>query len=146
MLRAAKSPGARFANRDSTMMHTSKIRRAAAILALGFIGGAHSADSTQSLDAIRKAAEEFVRSQIPGQPNTLEVAVGPLDERLRLAACEGPLQATLPAGATFRAKTTVAVTCRSGSRWTVYVPVSIATNVSVLILRHAALRGTRLSM
>jgi flagella basal body P-ring formation protein FlgA len=127
------------------MNQTSKIRRAAALLALSVVGGAQANDTQQSLDAIRKAAGEFVKSQIPGEPNTVEIAVGNLDERLRLAACTQPLQATLPAGGLFREKTTVAVSCSAGARWTVYVPVSIATNVSTLILRHAALRGARIT-
>jgi len=127
------------------MKQTSRIRRAAVLLALGVVSGAQAFDTSQSLDAIRKAADEFVRSQIPGEPNTLEVAVGALDGRLRLAACGQPLQASLPAGGAFREKTTVAVTCPGGTHWTVYVPVSIATNVSTLILRHAALRGTRIA-
>jgi flagellar basal body P-ring formation protein FlgA len=127
------------------MNHTSTIRRAAALLALGVVGTAQAVDTPQSLEAIRKAAQQFVRAQIPGEPNTVEISVGALDERLRLAACSKPLQAALPAGGTFREKTTVAVTCPGETRWTVYVPVSIATNVSTLVLRHAALRGTRVT-
>jgi flagella basal body P-ring formation protein FlgA len=127
------------------MNYTSKIRRATALLALGLVGSAFAAENTQSLDAIRKAAQTFVRSQIPGEPNTVEVAVGPLDERLRLAVCSEPLQASLPAGANFRPKTTIAVSCHGATRWTVYVPVSIQTKVSTLVLRHAAARGARLS-
>jgi len=127
------------------MNRTSKIRRAAALLALTVASGAQAFDASQSLDAIRKAADEFVRSQTPGEPNTVEIAVGNLDERLRLAPCGRPLQASLPAGGTFRDRTTVAVSCPGSTHWTVYVPVSIATNVSTLILRHAALRGARLA-
>jgi len=127
------------------MKHTSKTRRAAALLALGAVSGAQAFDTPQSLDAIRKAADEFVRSQIPGEPNTVEVSVGALDERLRLASCSERLQAALPAGAMFRENTTVAVTCPGSTRWTVYVPVSIVTNVSTLVLRHAAARGAHLA-
>jgi len=127
------------------MDHKSTIRRAAVLLALGAVSGAQAADGAQSLEAVRGAAEAFIRSQIPGEPNTVEIEVGALDERLRLAACAEPLRASLPAGASFREKTTVAVACHSGTRWTVYVPVSIATNVSSLVLRHAANRGARVT-
>ena len=125
------------------MRHTSKLRHAAVLLALGAVSAAQATDSTQSLEAIRQAAQMFVRSQIPGEPNTVQIAVGALDAGLRLAVCAEPLQAALPSGAMFREKTTVAVTCRGGTRWTVYVPVSIGTNVSILTLRHAGLPGTR---
>lgn len=119
------------------MKHTWKINLAAAILAVGPMNATQAAETTQSLEAIRRAAQMFVRSQIPGEPNTVEIAVGVLDARLRLAECAEPLQAALPAGMKFRATTTVAVTCRGRTRWTVYVPVFIETNVSNLILRHA---------
>src|SRR5918994_7457189 len=110
------------------MIHTTKVCRAAALLALAAASGAQATDTTQSLEAIRRAAQVFVRSQIPGEPNTVEIAVGMLDARLRLAACPEPLHAALPSGARFGEKTTVVVTCRGGARWTVYVPVSIETN------------------
>jgi flagella basal body P-ring formation protein FlgA len=128
------------------MNHTTKFRRAAVWAVLSV--GAHAAfadDATQSIDSIRKTAQVFVQSRVPGQPNTVQVSVGTLDPRLRLAQCSEPLQASLPAGAVFKERVTVAVTCPGANRWTVYVPVTIATNVTTLILRHAAARGARLT-
>jgi flagella basal body P-ring formation protein FlgA len=93
----------------------------------------------QSLDAIRAAAQTFVSQHVPKQkPGAVTVNVGELDPRLRLAPCAEPLKATLPAGATFRERMTVAVSCRGESTWTVYVPVSIETQTNVLVLRRAA--------
>lgn len=133
------------------MKNKSTIWRSSAWVALGLLNNAafaqvSGADATQSLEAIRKTAQVFVQTRIPGEPNTVEIEVGSLDERLRLARCSKPLEASLPSGVTFREKTTVAVTCPGEKRWTVYVPVSIATNVSTLILRHAAARGAKLSV
>jgi flagellar basal body P-ring formation protein FlgA len=100
----------------------------------------------QSLDAIRAAAQTFVSQHVPKQkPGAVTVNVGELDPRLRLAPCAEPLKATLPAGATFRERMTVAVSCRGESTWTVYVPVSIETQTNVLVLRRAAARGARLT-
>ncbi len=102
-------------------------------------------ESTQSLDAIRAAAQSFIVRQVPKQaPGSMQVNVGALDTRLRLAPCADPLNAALPPGATFRARMTVAVSCTSGTNWTVYVPVTVDTQTSVLILRRAAGRGERL--
>ncbi|MEP7247330.1 MAG: flagellar basal body P-ring formation chaperone FlgA, partial [Gammaproteobacteria bacterium] len=50
-----------------------------------------------------------------------------------------------PAGAAFRSRMTVAVNCKSGSAWTVYVPVTVDTQTSVLVLRRAVGRGSRLT-
>jgi flagella basal body P-ring formation protein FlgA len=104
------------------------------------------AQEPQSLDSIRAAAQSYVLKQVPSEkPGSVQVDVGALDSRLRLIPCAEPLKAALPPGATFRARMTVAVSCPAPTNWTVYVPVSIETQTSVLVLRHAAGRGARLS-
>lgn len=129
------------------MKPMTKIWRAVAALVLGchaaFADGV--APAMQSLESIRKAAQVFVQSRVPGEPDTVEIAVGNLDPRLRLAPCSEALQASLPAGVAFKERLTVAVSCAGAQRWTVYVPVTIATNVTTLILRHPAARGARLT-
>src|SRR5262249_49475365 len=95
------------------------------------------AQESQPLDTIRATAQEYVLKQVPSQkPGSVQVTAGALDSRLRLAACGAPLKAALPSGATFRARMTVAVSCAGPSTWTVYVPVNIETQTSVLVLRH----------
>jgi flagella basal body P-ring formation protein FlgA len=107
---------------------------------------AHADEGIQSLDAIRAAAQAYVTQQVPKQaPGTMHVNVGALDSRLRLAPCANPLKTSLPAGATFSARMTVAVSCATGSVWTVYVPVTVESQTSVLVLRRAAGRGSRLT-
>jgi flagella basal body P-ring formation protein FlgA len=129
------------------MNRVTRFRRVVPWLALGVIGAPAFADiEAQSLDAIRAAAQDYVKQHVPKQrPGSVQVNVGALDSRLRLAACAAPLKVALPAGATFRARMTLAVSCASASSWTVYVPASIETQSSVLVLRHAAGRGMRLT-
>lgn len=104
-------------------------------------------ESIQSLEAIRAAAQSFITTQVPKQATgATQVNVGVLDSRLRLAPCADPLKAALPPSATFRARMTVAVSCTSGTTWTVYVPVTVDTQTSVLVLRRAAGRGERLTL
>ena len=111
-----------------------------------FTATAFAQESIQSLDAIRAAAQTFVTAHVPKQaPGAVTVNVGTLDSRLRLAPCAAPLKVSLPAGATFRDRMTVAVSCVGGSSWTVYVPIAIETQTPVLVLRRAANRGTRLT-
>jgi flagella basal body P-ring formation protein FlgA len=105
-----------------------------------------AADPTrQSLDALRVVAERFVRAQLGddavpgGKPARLQVQVGALDERLRLGACGAP-QAALPAGAHLAPRMTIALSCPE-PRWAVYVPVSVQSEVSVLVARHALPRN-----
>jgi flagella basal body P-ring formation protein FlgA len=132
-----------------TMKTVSTFRRVAALLAMSAIltpAVAQVGERIQSLDAIRAAAHAFVTQHVPKQAaGATTVNVGTLDPRLRLAPCADSLQASLPTGATFRDRMTIAVSCVAGSTWTVYVPVAIESQSSVLVLRRAASRGTRLT-
>src|SRR6186713_147239 len=111
------------------MKHTSKICRylgALALCSLYMSGAWAQAESNiQPLSSIREAAEDFIRSQIPGDAKTAIVTAGQLDTRLRLARCSAPLGASLTQGAHLQARTAVGVSCRAGATWTVYVPVSV---------------------
>jgi len=128
------------------MKRVSGIRRTVlfvTFVALSPFAGAQ--ESVQSLEAIRAAAQTFVRDRLPkAEPGATQVSVGALDARLRLAHCEQPLAAGLPAGAVFRPRMTIAVSCPEGNVWTIYVPVTIETRASVLVLRRPAARGARI--
>ena len=147
--------GAVFATSSATMKRVPTFRRVLLWLALSAAtthafsqvdGRAQIDASIQSLDAIRSAAQTFVTERVPKQaPGAVTVNVGALDSRLRLAPCADPLKVSLPAGATFRERMTVAVSCAGISTWTVYVPIAIETQTSVLVLRRAVNRGTRLT-
>jgi flagella basal body P-ring formation protein FlgA len=60
-----------------------------------------------------------------------------LDSRLRLQACEKPLQAFAPNALRNMGKMTVGVRCEGASEWTLFVPVSVEVEVPVLVLRRA---------
>ena len=141
--------GAALAEFCATMIKVSRFRRIVPWLALGVCvtpALAQTDNSVQSLDAIREAAQTYVSQQVPkGEPGTVQVNVAALDPRLRLAPCENPLKAALPPGSTFRARMTLAVSCAGAVAWTVYVPVTIESHTSVLVLRRAAARGARLT-
>ena len=126
------------------MKCVSTFRRVAPLLTL--LSTPALAQEIQSLDAVRDAAQAYVLKQVPSEkPGTVQVNVGALDARLRLAPCAQPLKAALPSGSTFRARMTVAVSCAGPTTWAVYVPVNIETQTTVLVLRHAAARGARLT-
>ncbi|MEJ0039107.1 MAG: flagellar basal body P-ring formation chaperone FlgA [Gammaproteobacteria bacterium] len=126
------------------MKHVSTFRRLVPYLTL--LSAPAFAQEIQSLETVRAAAQAYVLEQVPSQkPGSIQVNVGDLDSRLRLAVCTNPLKVALPSGATFRARMTVAVSCVNPVVWTVYVPVNIETQTSVLVLRHAVGRGARLT-
>jgi flagella basal body P-ring formation protein FlgA len=95
----------------------------------------------QTLESIREAAEAFVRAHLAGSAAKHYVSAGRLDPRLRLAACGAPLEtfAQSPNGA----RIVVGVRCATGNPWTLYVPVAVEVEASVLVLRRALPRLAR---
>jgi flagellar basal body P-ring formation protein FlgA len=131
---------------------TTKYRRtwAICVLSLATLASSTTAlaqeNDTESLTAIRTAAETYVKSLIPAGAGESLVTVGQLDSRLRLAHCPSKdLSASLPAGMNVQARSTVAVACMGSVRWTVYVPVTVESKISVLVLTHAVNRDARLT-
>lgn len=132
------------------MRIVSKIRHLWPALAAGalfymYMGGAAQAQDVQSLESIRVAAEAHVRAKMPAQARGIIVTAGPLDARLRLSPCSQPLQAALVSGAQMQARMAVGVSCRHGAPWTIYVPVTVESEIAVLVLKSAAPRGARLT-
>lgn len=88
---------------------------------------------------IRRAAEQFVAG-LAGNDHRVFATAGHLDARLRLAACAGELTPFLSPGATVRARTMVGVRCVDPA-WSVYLPVAVETEASVLVARRSLQRG-----
>ncbi len=98
----------------------------------------------QPLDSVRNAATAFVRSQMPPGDAGVVISAGRLDPRLRLARCAGSLEASLLSGARLQEQMSVAVGCRDGADWTIYVPVTVQSRIQVLALRAPQVQGARL--
>jgi flagellar basal body P-ring formation protein FlgA len=99
----------------------------------------------ESVASIRAAAEAFVRAQLPADANIASINADPMDSRLHFARCASELRAGLPGGAALQARTTVGVSCESGATWRVYVPVTIESVITVLVLRRPVAQDTRLT-
>jgi flagella basal body P-ring formation protein FlgA len=106
---------------------------------------AQNAGGIESPDSIRAAAEAYVKSQLPHDSNVASVTAGTLDNRLRLARCTGGMHAQIPPGAPMQAHTMVGVGCQGPVRWTVYVAVTVESQISVLVLKHPVARDARLT-
>ena len=114
-------------------------------LALACLAGAGSAAAAiEPLATIRLAAERFVEAQMPPGQAGIVVTAERLDRRLRLARCSGALSASLLSGAQLQANDSVAVRCRNGARWTIYVPVRIQSRIHIWALRKPEAQGARL--
>jgi len=100
----------------------------------------------ESPEAIRRAAESFVRSQLPRDASVAGVTAGSLDNRLRLVRCTGGLHGQLPPGANLQSRSMIAVSCAGPVHWRVYVPVTVESRISVLVLKHPVPREARLTI
>jgi flagella basal body P-ring formation protein FlgA len=133
-------------------MNVTEIRRYTMWLAtLTLFAGAtvasgQDASRIEPPEAIRAAAESFVKSQLPREANVASVTAGALDSRLRLVRCTGGLHAQLSAGAALQSRTMIGVGCEGPVRWTVYVPVTVESRISVLILKHPVPRDAHLTI
>jgi flagellar basal body P-ring formation protein FlgA len=98
---------------------------------------------TQSLEAVRRAAESALRAQLQSAAG-LELEASALDPRLRLPACATKLESRAPMPRGSQSRAIVRVACTGGAPWSLNVPVDIRRRAQVLVLRRAATRGEEL--
>ncbi len=100
-----------------------------------------SGPASQSLAAVRRAAEGQLRRELDPTVAGVVFEAAELDSRLRVAACTAPLAATgkLPRGT--QARALVRVACNGNVKWTLNVPVEIHRQTDVLVLKRAVGRG-----
>jgi len=101
-----------------------------ALSAFVFAGAAQAqavADPASELGALtqRWLDDALTRNQAPGATLRMEVSVGTLDSRLRLAPCSR-VEPYLPAGSRLWGRTRLGLRCVEGSSaWNVFLPVTI---------------------
>jgi flagella basal body P-ring formation protein FlgA len=123
------------------------LRRAAALLLLAAAAAAAAqtapapTDSpeallTQALDGSRALAQEEVSRQITGDgrsPPRIDIQVGRLDSRLRLAPCSR-IEPYIPNGQRLWGSSRIGLRCLSGPvRWNVYLPITVHAWGSALV-------------
>ncbi len=115
--------------------------------ALGLAGASLPAlaqNRNQDLEAVRRAAEEFARSQAASLPGEVLIGTGEIDSRLQLVACQD-LHAFLPAGARLWGRSNVGVRCRKPDSWSIIVPVNVQVMAEALYSARPLARGTALT-
>jgi flagella basal body P-ring formation protein FlgA len=95
----------------------------------------------QSHGSIREAARQHILERSEEYPAPPKAQAGHLDNRLRLAACDQPLQTFSPPGKRLLGKVTVGVRCEGSKPWTLYVPVSVAVMSQVVVAKTELSRG-----
>jgi len=136
------------------MSKASIVRRRLALRALLAITGAfpgalmlasEAAAPQQSLASISAAAEAQVRTQLRGVAYPVHVHAAEPDPRLHLLSCPVALAASGLGVTEPSARVTVRVSCAAPRQlWAVYIPVSLESEVPLLVLRQSQNRGARL--
>ncbi len=109
---------------------------------LGLGASPAQADIYQDLEAIRAQVREFILKQAARPEGSIEVEVGRIDPRLRLAACERPLDLTLPPNSRLAGSALTSVRCNGSHPWSFYVTARIRNYEPVLVAARALPRGT----
>jgi len=66
----------------------------------------------------------YLEQATSGLPGRVEISIGTLDERLKLAPCSR-VEPYIPAGMRLWGKTQLGLKCTEGSRWSVFLPVEV---------------------
>jgi flagella basal body P-ring formation protein FlgA len=134
-------------NRSSTLSRAARTALSAA-LALGCAGvlaQAQEADLSEALvSQVREMASSARAAEGPARTR-MQIEVGRLDPRLRLAPCE-QVQPYLPAGFRAWGRTRVGLRCVRGPvAWNVYVPLQVKVFGPALVASHALSAGQRVT-
>lgn len=107
------------------LLSTALLFATAALAAPLAVAQAPAAAARQDVAALRGVVEQYLQTQITGQPGQVTITVGALDARMNLPACAAP-QAFQQPGARAWGKTTVGVRCATPTPWTVYIQAQVS--------------------
>ncbi len=131
-------------HRPSGGLLSPALHLAAVILSLALACGAAADDAIQSTAAIEQTAERYLRAALEHtHGGTVVVTASQVDPRLRLQACDAPLEGFLPPGRDPLRTTTVGVRCPGGAPWSLYIPVTVEIHSEVVVAARPLRRGTR---
>ncbi|MBE0505991.1 MAG: flagellar basal body P-ring formation protein FlgA [Marinospirillum sp.] len=98
----------------------------------------------QNVAQLQVDASYWIDQQLSGQMGRYEVQFSALDPRLRLAACQTPVDIEPHGGGELRGRVNLKISCLDQG-WFVYLAVDIQRFVPVVVARTALPRGTGLT-
>ena len=143
------SPLARVAPGAALVRRLLRLIGRTGLVLFGLLGAATPAGA-ESAAAIDAALLEDVRALALGKASEnggtrVEVAVGQLDPRLRLAPCQS-IEPYLPPGVRLWGKARIGLRCKAGTTpWNVYLPVTVKVFGRALVVPAGASAGAVLS-
>lgn len=118
------------------------------LLAIGPVAAVPAvASGIQSLDSIREAVRTFLLEEAAEEAQQdLQVTVGQLDPRLRLQACDTPLETFFLRGGRRIGNVTVGVECNGTKPWSLYVQAKVQMMADVVVARRPLPRGSVITL
>ena len=119
-------------------------RRAAWLVLLGAAASVPAQPVTA--EAWQAQVQQLAQQASTGMPagTRVEVEVGALDPRLKLAPC-ARITPYLPAGTRLWGRAQVGLRCTDGARWSVFLPVTVKVFAQALTVNQQLAHGTVLS-
>lgn len=110
---------------------------------LAWVAGVLAAPARAGESGLQQQARQFASTSLLATNGTrVEVEVGSLDPRLKLAPCN-EIQPYLPANARLWGRTRIGLRCASGpTRWNVFLPVTVKVYAKALVASRALPAGT----
>ena len=88
-----------------------------------------------------QTVKDFVANSIDSS-SEYEVSISPVDTRLKLPLCSGPLQAFIPNNRPLRAgRLSIGVSCDKTEKWSIFTSVTLKIYADVVILSQPVRRG-----
>jgi len=124
-----------------------RVMGAIGLVGLGMISlSSHAQASIQSIEGIRSKVAQFLTDEYSHtKAEKIEVRVGKLDSRLRLAACPQDLDLNLKDPSKTGGNINVQVSCSSGTTWTILVSAQAKVYRSVAVAGRNLQRGDLVS-
>lgn len=124
-------------------MNPSLVRLLAGLVA-AFLSALAPVARAQAVPDLAATVQAMADAQLPSAAR-VEVQVGELDARLRLAPCK-KIEPFLPVGGRLWGRSKVGLRCTDGpTRWTVYLPVTVKVFGTALVARTAMPAGAVLT-
>lgn len=107
-----------------------------ALVSMAFL----AAPAARAQSAPADTLKLFLEKAASGLPGRVEVQIGHLDERLRLAPC-ARIEPFVPPGTRLWGRSQIGLRCAEGASWTVYLPVEIRVFGSALVAARTIAYG-----
>ncbi len=108
---------------------------------IGSIWNSVCAQQVQTPQSIAATAKSFLEHHHNAGQNDVDIQIGGIDPRLRLAPCSQQLQGFIPPNTQLKGNAIVGVRCVGIKSWHIYLPVQIKVTQNVLVFKRSLKKG-----